>query len=556
MISISKIKMDFLNPVFIGSSLLIFIVLVCSFAAPEFFFNVLSWIQNIFVLNVSWFYVLLFFLFFCLCIYLAFGPYGKVRLGMEPKDFICSSSEESLSSETNNKPPQNTNRTGINIQPKYSYFTWIAMLFSAGMGTGLLFSGVYEPLYHYFYPPVGVGETTNSLRLSFQLTFLHWGFSGWAVYTLVGLAIAYFSFCKNKPLRISAMLYYPPGIKKKVVGVLGTGIDILSVTVILFGVATTLGRGTMQINSGLKELFGIPYSSLVQSVIIIVITGFATVSLLSGLNRGIRRLSELNILLCFLLLLFVLFAGPTASLLNSFVEYSGAYLQNMIKSMTWVHSLGSVEWRSQWTILYWAWWIAWAPFVGLFIARISEGRSIREFVLGCLIFPTLVSCLWFIAFGGTAIQYHVDGQMNLQPLLKTEYSMMVFEFLKHLPWTGIISVLTLLAVVIFFITSSDSASYVIHKISTKNDIPIEVKGLATQGKRPGIYEKLIPSGYKTPLFSKIYWALLEGLLAMVLVYFGGIKSLELLVIVMALPFSLIICLICYSFLKELKKDFG
>ena len=402
------------------------------------------------------------------------------------------------------------------------------MLFSAGMGTGLLFSGVYEPLYHYFYPPVGVGGTEDSLSLSFQLTFLHWGFSGWAVYTLVGLAIAYFSFCKNRPMRISAMLY--PLLKKKTEGVLGIGIDILSVVVILFGVAITLGRGTMQINSGLKELFDIPYSSLAQSVIIIFITGFATLSLLSGLNRGIRRLSELNILLCFLLLLFVLFAGPTAFLLNSFVEHSGAYLQNMIKSMTWVNSLGSVEWRSQWTILYWAWWISWAPFVGLFIARISEGRSIREFVLGCLLFPTLLSCLWFVVFGGTAIQYHIDGQMDLQSLLKTEYSMLVFEFLKHLPWTGIISVITLLAVSVFFITSSDSASYVIHKISTKSG--------------------------KSPLFSKVYWALLEGFLAMVLVYFGGIKSLELLVIVAALPFSFIICLICYSFLKELKKDFG
>ena len=304
---LNKIKTGFWNPVFTGSSLLIFSVLICSFAAPDFFFNTLSWIQNIFVFNISWFYVLLFFLFFGLCIYLAFGPYGKVRLGLIPK-------------------------------PQYSNFTWIAMLFSAGMGTGLLFSGVYEPLYHYFYPPVGVGGTSDSLRLSFQITFLHWGFSGWAVYTLVGLAMAYFSFCKALPPRISCMLY--PILKKKAEGPLGIGIDILSVTVILFGVATTLGRGTMQINSGLKELIGIPYSPSVQSVIIFVITFFATVSLLSGLNKGIRRLSELNILLCSLLLLFTLFAGPTAFLLNSFVEYSGAYLQNMLSSMTWVNSPG------------------------------------------------------------------------------------------------------------------------------------------------------------------------------------------------------------------------
>lgn len=484
------------NPVFIGSSLFIFSVLICSFVAPDWFFSALSWIQNIFVLYISWLYVLLFFVFFCLCLYLAFGPYGKVCLGKTS-------------------------------QPKYSYFTWMAMLFSAGMGTGLLFSGVYEPLYHYFYPPVGEGGTSDSLSLSFQLTFLHWGFSGWTVYTLMGLAIAYFSFYKGLPWRISSMLY--PVLKEKNQGFVGVIIDILSVTVILFGVATTLGRGALQINSGLKELFNIPYSEGVQSFIICIITLAATLSLLSGLNRGIRRLSELNICLCFLLLLFTLFAGPTSFLLNSFVEHSGAYLQNLLSIMTWVNSLGSVEWRSQWTILYLAWWVAWTPFVGLFIARISEGRTIRQFVFACLLVPTLLSCLWFVVFGGTAIHYHLAGKMNLEPLLKTEYSLVMFEFLKHLPLTGILSVLTLLTVAVFFITSSDSASYVIHCISSKTG--------------------------KAPLISKIYWALLEGLLAMVLVYFGGIKSLELLVIVLAFPFALIICLVCYSFLKELKKDF-
>lgn len=491
-----KIKKVFWNPIFTGSFLLISSVLIFAFAIPTLFFRFLSWVQNIFVFNISWFYILLIFFFFCFCVYMIFSPYGKVRLGTISR-------------------------------PRYSHFTWIAMLFSAGMGTGLLFSGVYEPLYHYIYPPVGKGGTLDSLHLSFQLTFLHWGFSGWAVYTLLGLAMAYFSFCKGQPQRISCMLY--PILKEKTEGRLGTAIDILSVTVILFGVATTLGRGAMQINSGLKELFDMPYSQLVQSAIIFCITLIATLSLLSGLDKGIRRLSELNIVICILLLLFVLFTGPTVYLLDSFIEYSGAYLQHLLSSMTWVHSLGSVEWRSQWTILYWAWWIAWAPFVGLFIARISEGRTIREFVLGCLIVPTLLSLLWFVVFGGTAIHYHILGEMDLVSFLKTEYSIVVFEFLKHLPFTEIVSVIILFAVVIFFVTSSDSASYVIHHISDKSG--------------------------KLPVFSKICWALLEGMLAVILIYFGGIKSLELLVIVTAFPFSLLICLICYSFLKELKKDF-
>lgn len=524
-----EIKKVFWNPIPIGASFLVFSVLGVIFAVPDFFFSSLSWIQNIFVLNISWFYVLLIFCFFCVCLYLAFGPYRKVRLGLISK-------------------------------PRYSNFTWLSMLFSAGMGTGLMFSGVYEPLYHYFYPPVGEGGTEQSLALSFQLTFLHWGFSGWAIYTIMGVAMAYFFFRKNRPLRISCMCFpflnqvdskraehhtkqnglsthatravaensKQRYVKEKTKKIIGISIDVLSITVILFGVATTLGRGSLQINSGLKELFGIPYSQFVQSGIICVITLIATLSLLSGLNRGIRRLSEFNIFICVLLLLFTLFVGPTAFLLNSFVEYSGAYLQNLIGSMTYVNSLGSAEWRSQWTILYWAWWIAWSPFVGLFIARISEGRTIQQFVMGCLIVPTVLSCFWFVVFGCTAIQYHASGIMDLKPLLKTEYSMIIFEFFKHLPFSKIASVITLLAVVVFFITSSDSASYIVHRISHT----------------------------KAPLFGKIYWAVLEGVLAMTIIYFGGMKALELLVIIMAFPFSFLLCLLCYTFFKELRKDFS
>ena len=259
------------------------------------------------------------------------------------------------------------------------------MLFSAGMGTGLLFSAVWEPLYHWFFPESGQGGSLESIDRSFQITFLHWGFAGWAVYTFMGLAVACLSFRKGLPLRVSSLLHSL--LKGKTNGVIGISIDILASTAILCGVATTLGRGTLQINSGLKEMLNIPFSGLTQALIIIAITFIATCSLLSGLNRGIRRLSELNILLCLLLMVFVFCFGPTVKLLNSFVEYFGAYLQNSFASITQVESLGSVEWRSQWTVFYWAWWIAWSPFVGIFIARISEGRTIRQFVFGALLFP-------------------------------------------------------------------------------------------------------------------------------------------------------------------------
>ncbi len=567
-----EIKKIFWNPILIGSSFLISFILVFAITTPKFFLNSLSWVQSIFVLNISWFYVLLIFCFFCACLYLAFGPYRKVRLGKT-------------------------------TTARYNNFTWIAMLFSAGMGTGLIFSGVYEPLYHYFYPHTGKGGTAESLTLSFQLVFLHWGFSGWTVYTIMGLAIAYFFFHKNLPLRISSMLYpikgadsenakslkqqkplslqelsvqkndtmqknsNPGQIKEKIKTIISTSVDVLSITVILFGVATTLGRGSLQINSGLKELFGWSYSQSVQSGIICVITLMAGLSLLSGLNKGIRRLSELNIFICILLLLFILFTGPTVFLLNSFVEYSGAYLQNLVSSMTYVNSLGSAEWRAQWTILYWAWWMAWAPFVGLFIARISEGRTIQQFVIGSLVVPTVLSCFWFVVFGGTAIQGHIDGTMDLKPLLQTEYSTIIFEFFKHLPFTKTTSLIALLAIVVFFVTSSDSASYVVHCIAHTTQTQFKNPDFPTHHEESSLEEKKLlkmppttheekPIWFKTALFSKIYWVLLEGVLAMTIIYFGGMKSLELLVIIMAFPFSILLCLICYSFFKEMRKDFS
>ena len=487
------------KPILIGGGFFVLTLFLLSSIAPVAFFNILHWIQNVFVRYCSWFYVLLFFLAFLACLYLSFGPYRKIKLG-------------NLS------------------HPRYNNWTWIAMLFSAGMGTGLVFSGVYEPLYHYFYPPQGVGGTADSLVLSFRLTFLHWGFSGWAVYALMGLAMAYFCFCKNYEQKPSAML--APLFKNKMKGSLGHVVDILSVVVILIGVATTLGRGALQINSGFKELFGFPYSTFIQVSLIFVITGLATISLLSGLNKGIRFLSELNMLICLALLLFILFLGPTVFLLNSFVEHFGSYLQNVISSMTWVNSLGSEEWRSQWTILYWAWWLAWAPFVGLFIARISEGRTVQELILGALLIPTLLSALWFTVLGGTAIHSHIEGTMDFKVLLKTEYSLTLFAFLKHLPWTEVVSTLALFALVVFFVTSSDSASYVIHHISDSQ------KGHTQKSTR----------------LHKMYWSILEGALAMALIYFGGMESLQLLVIIMAFPFSILFCLICYSFFKEIKKE--
>ncbi len=474
------------------SSLLVFLILAGFKIFPQKTFSLLSWVKSTFVLNISWFYVTVIFVLFCFCIYLIFSSYGGKRLG-------------SLS------------------KPKYSTFTWIAMLFSAGMGTGLLFSGVYEPLYHYLFPPSGEGSTPQSMDLSFQLTFLHWGFSGWVVYTIMGLVFSYFCLYKGHPFRISCML--SPFFKDKINSPLAWCIDIFSIIAILFGVSTTLARGTMQINSGLRHLFDISFSGTTQALIIVFITLCAVLSVISGLNRGIRRLSEINILLCAVLLVFMFIAGPTVFLLNSFVEYTGAYLQNLISDMTRINSLGSSEWRSQWTILYWAWWIAWSPFVGTFIARVSEGRTVREFVIGTLVIPSCISFLWFTAFGGTAIEQHITGDMNLEPFVKTEYSILIFKFLEHFPLAQVMSYISILAVALFFITSSDSASYIVHNLA----------------------------GTKNKTSHKIYWAFLEGFIALALLFLGGIQSLELLVIISAFPFTIFVCIIVYGFFKELKN---
>ena len=484
-----------LNPVAVGASVITFVILSLAIFLPKFFLTSLNWVQTVFVINISWFYVLVLFFLFCVCLFLAFGPYRKIRLG-------------------------NLSR------PRFNTFTWIAMLFSAGMGTGLIFSGVYEPLYHYIYPPLGEGGTAQAFQKSFQLTFLHWGFSGWAAYTFMGLVIAYFCFYKGKSFRVSSML--EPVLKEKAQGALGRSIDIFVIIAVLFGVATTLGRGTLQINSGLKELFDFSFSSAVQAGIIVVITLLATVSVLSGLQKGIRCLSEVNIFLCIFLLLFVLIAGPTTFLFNTFIEETGRYLQNIISNMTLTNALGPAEWRSQWTILYWAWWLAWTPFVGLFIARISEGRTIQEFVIGSLVIPTVLSCLWFTVFGATAVEWHAQGSRDLIPFLKTEYSILLFKFLSYFPFAKFLCMCALVSVILFFVTSSDSASYVIHRISSSDSV-------SNTG-------------------TKIYWCFMEGVLALLMVFSGGIKSLELLVIITAFPLAILILLVCYCFFKELRKN--
>ena len=577
-------------PLLAGASLSVLLIILFLTLFPETFSNSLSWIQNVFVMKFSWFYTLIVFGLLGFCFFAAFGPWGRIRLGRRPR-------------------------------PKYSFFTWLAMLFSAGMGTGLLFSGVWEPLHHWIYPPesgggagsVG-GRTMEALNQSFQIVFLHWGLPGWAVYTFMGLAAARLSLqkatdraaspetpapetpapLKNPPkgapapgapahLRVSVFLR--PLWKGIDHSPAGFAIDLLTAVAALCGVAATLGRGALQINSGMEELFNLPFSKTAQAAVVILITFAACLSVLSGIDKSIRRLSELNILLGFFLLVFVLSLGPSTQLFSAFIQNLWLSLKTLPLAPFQSERRGDAEWRSLWTALYWAWWIAWSPFVGLFIARISEGRTVRELVLGALAAPAALSCLWFAAFGGSAVFLHLEGAADWEPLLKSESSVLIFKFLQTFPLGAAAAFVALVSVILFFITSSDSASYTLHQMASpeigrngkSGDSPSAASEKTLDKKAPGpdgiggaeksLIEKLPlqkssaagtaswrRASQRAARRGKISWASLEGILALSLILLGGTKSLELLVIFTAFPFAVLMIFIAAGLIKDFRKN--
>lgn len=488
------------NRILSVTSFFVFLIFFLYWLFPEVSLSFFSWIKSSFVFKFFWIYNFVIFLCLALCFFLIVSPYRNIKVGKKEDE------------------------------PEYNFLTWFTMLFSAGMGTGIMFCGIYEPLNHYFRPPQGVPSSFEPLDFSFFLTFWHWGFAGWALYVVVGFSLSYFCFRKGLPLRFSSAL--EPIFGEKIKGGLGHFIDSLVVLATLFGVSASLGRGSLQINAGLKELYGLPYSAWIQSGLILGITALATISVLSGIKRGIRRLSEINIFLCILLLIFLFSVGPTLFLTTSFFKVTGIYFVELFNLKTWMSGFGDSKWQSEWTTLYWAWWMAWTPFVGMFIARISKGRTVKEFILGSLLVPSLFSFLWFVVYGGTAIYEHLEGHMNLTHFLEKDYSLIIFKFLPHFPLSPFMSYLALIAILIFFVTSSDSASYMINETTT------------LKRSRPS-YE----------LYKKIYWAFMEGVVALVFLLLGGIRALEQVVIVISSPFCILILLLMFSLMKQLKRDF-
>lgn len=401
-------------------------------------------------------------------------------------------------------------------EPAFALSSWFAMLFSAGMGIGIMFYGVAEPILHYASPPGGAPETPAAAREAMTLTFFHWGFHAWGVYAVMGLAIAYFGHRKGLPLAIRSTLH--PLFGDRIHGWIGHGVDVFAVFGTLFGLATSLGLGAMQINAGLTRLFGVPDSVVVQVACIAVITGCATTSVVLGLDKGIRRLSELNITLALLLLAFVFLAGPTTELLRALPARLFDYAVALVPLSIGLDHAGDGEWEKSWTLFYWAWWIAWSPFVGTFIARISRGRTIREFVLGVLLVPTIVSCIWFTVFGWSAIT--LDAQSpGIVAAVEGDLSSGIYELLGRLPLSGATSLLAALVVAIFFVTSSDSGSFVVD--------------ILTSGGHPD-----------PAVWQRIFWAVSEGMIAAVLLLAGGLTALQSAAINTGLPFCLI--LICVS----------
>lgn len=489
------------NPaVFWPASLLSIIVIAMAALMPNVLNSVLDHIQTRIFHDLSWFYILAVGIILVGMVYLSFSRFGDIRLGPD------------------------------HAKPDYDLVTWFAMLFSTGMGIGIMFFGVAEPVMHFLEPPTGAGGTVQAAREALELTFFHWGLHAWAIYASVGLMLAYFGYRHALPLTLRSALY--PLIGDRIHGWMGNAVDIFAILGTVFGVATSLGFGVLQLNSGLSYLFDAPIGIEVQSILIVVITAIAATSAASGLNKGIKLLSQANLWLAVVLLILVFALGPTANLLKHFVENVGLYMSGIVSKTfnLYAYEPKSSNWLGGWTLLYWGWWISWSPFVGLFIARISRGRTIREFVSGVLLIPAGFTLLWMTAFGNSAIELIMSGVgADLATSVKADVSTALFKFFEYFPMTQLLSVIGMLMVVIFFVTSADSGAFV-------------ADALASGGIR------------KTPAKQRVFWSALSGVGAMVLLWAGGLQALQTLTLLSALPFAVVLLIALFGLLKALRID--
>ena len=501
--SLSKFmeKQTSFNPLVIGATLFFVVLLVAMILiAPEQTQTLLNAAKSGIFANFSWFYVLAFSVFLGFLVILSVSSLGNIKLGNDEEE------------------------------PEFGFLSWLAMLFAAGMGVGLMFFGVAEPLTHYL-SDITTGSAEHKQQEALLHTLFHWGIHAWAVYGTIALALAYFGFRYKLPLALRSCFY--PLLKERINGKLGDLIDIMALLATLFGVITTLGFGASQLGAGLHQLGWISENSFsLQVVVIAVVMSLAMFSAISGVGKGVKILSELNLTLAFCLLIFVLVAGPTLYLLSAFSDNIGTYLSNLVQLSfkTYVYEQEHTGWFSGWTILYWAWWCSWAPFVGLFIARISKGRTIREFIFGVLVIPSMFGILWFTVFGNTAIWLN-DGEAagTLGQMISSPETLL-FKFLDYLPLSGVTGLVSLVVISLFFITSADSGIYVLNNIASRD------KSLVA------------------PRWQAVMWGILMSVVAIVLMQSGGLANLQAMTLLVALPFAMLMLLMCFSLWKGLSAD--
>ena len=447
--------------------------------------------------DLGWIYSALVNVFLVFCLVVMVMPAGKIRMG-DPDS-----------------------------KPEYSFISWLTMMFSAGMGIGLIYWSVAEPLKHYAMPPLGEGFTPFAMTQSLNWTFMHWGLHTWAIYVMLGMALGLFSFRHHLPFTIRTSLWGL--LPKPLVATAGNAIDVLAVLGTLFGVATSLGLGVMQLNAGLNRLLGVPDDIWVQIVLIVGITAVATMSVISGIGKGIKWLSNFNMFLGTALFLLVFLLGPAQWLINQFGVNVWHYLQHISTVGLQVGTFENMEWKSQWTNFYWGWWISWSPFVGLFMARISKGRTLREFILGAMLVPTVLTFTWIHVFGGAALYFESVQHIPLVQMMGDNISSSLFVLFAQLPFGFILSVLGMLALFTFFVTSSDSGSLVIDMITAGGD----------------------PN---PPVVQKVFWAVLEGFVAIILLLMGGLNTLQTAAICMGFPFALMLLLVFINLIRYFFSD--
>ncbi|KXS40277.1 MULTISPECIES: glycine betaine uptake BCCT transporter [unclassified Candidatus Frackibacter] len=496
-VSSQMIKID--SAVFWPSAIISGILIIWGIVANESFGKAVNGVFDFLVGKFGWLYLIFVSAVLVVTLVVGLSKYGEIKLG---------------------KPDE---------EPEFSKRSWFAMLFSAGMGIGLVFWGVAEPIYHYASPPFGEGQTAESALLAIRYAFFHWGLHPWALYSLFGMMIAYFGFRRGMPQLPSSTLYPLVG-KKGVKGLTGKVFDILAVFATLFGIATSLGLGAQQINSGLNVLFGIPNNNVTAVILIGIVTGAFILSAVTGLDKGIKILSNINISLGSLLLLLMIIVGPTIFIFDLLAQGIGGYFQNIFDMSFFTSPVKQNPWPGWWTIFYWAWWIAWTPFVGGFIARISRGRTIKEFVIGTLFLPTIVSFLWLAVMGGSAIWLEQFGAGGIVGPVKADIASAFFVTLGKFPLGSIMSLIATILIGTFFITSADSGTFVMGMLTSHGTLNPSTK-------------------------VKVTWGVAEGLVAAILLLAGGLSALQTASIAGAFPFMLFMIFSIFAFFKALRNDY-